>query len=272
MRQDLHRNARSCVVAPAPPPTHTALSRRVRLRRSDNANYPPPPRAKAPPTPPPHRPSQLPPGASGQRLVWGVVGVQARGAAPPVGAVRCGLVAAFIRALLFSGDRGAAAFAGALKTNATLQHLELAYNQIAEAGAAHFGEVCAGLRIALPPAQDMGTLRMGRGGEWGGGGSRGQAGPRAAPGAGAPLCIGRSPAHRHLRAPSSVTERYRWSRGLPTSPIFFVRFCADRRLCTRAIAQNCFGGGGGQRPRQKFVYVKSTCNFRPFDKFPIVFG
>ena len=43
---------------------------------------------------------------------------------------------------------------------------------------------------------------------------------------------------------SFVTERVRWSCGPTDEPNFFLRFCADRRSCPRALAVRSFGGDG----------------------------
>ena len=56
------------------------------------------------------------------------------------------------------------------------------------------------------------------------------------PGACAPLCI------CWWLIPSSVTERYLWSFRPLMIQLSFRAFCADRRLCTRALAQNSSGG------------------------------
>ena len=89
------------------------------------------------------------------------------------------------------------------------------------------------------PRKGTATGRTGTQGGWGG--SRGQAGPSCCPRCGGRrfASVGRLPTGisvPHLPCPI----RYRWSCGPLTSPTFFVRFRADRRLCTRAIAQNSY--------------------------------
>ena len=48
----------------------------------------------------------------------------------------------------------------------------------------------------------------------------------------------------HLRVAFFVTYRYLWS-SRPLTSHFFLRFCADRLLCARALAQASSGRGGG---------------------------